>query len=60
VIDYIAERLEERSTWSDVIVAVAAAAVLPAPWSYVSIVVGVVKALVPDGPIIPKNPDVTN
>lgn len=60
MIDYIAERLEERSTWSDVIIAVAAAAVLPAPWSYVSMVVGAVKALVPDGPIIPKKSDDAN
>jgi hypothetical protein len=57
VIKYVIARLQERSTWADIIVAIAASAVLPAPWSYVSVVVGAVKALVPDGPLSRK-PDV--
>jgi len=52
MISYLKARLAERSTWADVIVTVAAAAALPAPWSYVSIAIGVVKTLVPDGPML--------
>ena len=57
MIKYITARLRERSTWADIIVAIAASAVLPAPWSYVAVVVGAVKTLVPDGPLSRK-PDV--
>jgi hypothetical protein len=51
MISYLKARLVERSTWSDIIVTIAAAAVLPPPWSHVTVLIGVVKALVPDGPV---------
>jgi len=53
VLQYIAKRLNERSTWSDIIVAIGVAAVLPGIWQYVAMCVGVIKTLVPDGPITP-------
>lgn len=49
--NYILNRLEERSFWIGVGLAVSAAAVLPDPWSYVSFVVGVMGSLVPDGKV---------
>lgn len=41
-------RLSERSTWVGIGLAIAAAAVLPSPWSYLSCVVGTIGALVSD------------
>jgi hypothetical protein len=49
--NYIRNRLTERSTWIDFGVAVSAAAFLPAPYSYLFIAIGVIGALVPDGRI---------
>lgn len=49
--NYILSRLEERSFWIGVGLAVSAAALLPDPWSYVSFGVGVVGSLVPDGKV---------
>jgi hypothetical protein len=47
--NYIFKRLNERSFWIGVGLAVSAAAILPAPWSYLSFVAGVIGSLVPDG-----------
>ena len=46
---YVWDRLDERSTWTDIAVAVSAAAVLPWPYSAVAIVIGIIKTMVPDG-----------
>ena len=47
---YIRSRLNERSTWLLIGGSVAAAAALAWPWNLVSIIVGVIAALVPDKP----------
>jgi hypothetical protein len=49
MIRYLKCRLKERSTWIDIGIAVSAAAMLPAPYSYLFIAIGVIGALVPDG-----------
>lgn len=49
--DYLCRRFNERSFWVGIGTACAAAAVLPAPWSYVSFAVGTIASLVPDGKI---------
>jgi hypothetical protein len=46
---YLKDRLDERSTWGDIIVGISAAAILPWPWSAASLIAAVVKALIPDG-----------
>lgn len=51
MIAFIKARLSERSTWMLIGAGVTAASALPAPWSYVSVAVGVIAALVPDGSI---------
>jgi hypothetical protein len=51
--NYIRNRLAERSTWYDFGVALGAAAVLPAPYSYFFIAIGVIGALMPDGSVKP-------
>jgi hypothetical protein len=51
MIQFLKARLSERSTWLLIGTSATAASALPAPWSYVSIVVGVIAALVPDGSI---------
>jgi hypothetical protein len=51
---YIRSRLDERSTWLLFGVAITAAAALPWPWSLVSVIVGVIAALVPDGGVKPS------
>lgn len=51
MIGFIKARLSERSTWLLIGTSVAAASALVAPWSYVSIAVGAVAALIPDGDI---------
>lgn len=56
ILCFIKARLSERSTWLLIGGGVGAASALPAPWSYVSIAVSVVAALVPDGPIKPGEP----
>lgn len=48
---YLCERLNERSFWVGVGIAVSAAAVLPEPWNYISFTVGVIGSLVKDGKI---------
>lgn len=45
---YLKRRLCERSTYALISAGIAGAAVLDAPWSYVSAVVGTIAALVPD------------
>jgi hypothetical protein len=52
-VSYLRARIEERSTWLLIGTSVAAAAALPWPWSLVSVIVGVIAALVPDGPAKP-------
>lgn len=49
MLEFIKARLSERSTWLLVGTSVAAASALSAPWSYVSVAVGVVAAMIPDG-----------
>lgn len=54
---YIRARLNERSTWLLIATGVATAAALSEPWSYISAIVGVIAALVPDGEIVHPEPD---
>ncbi|MGN6270853.1 MAG: hypothetical protein ACTHM0_13295 [Sphingomonas sp.] len=49
--EYLGRRLNQRSFWIGVSTAIAAAAVLPSPWCYISFVVGTMASLVPDGSI---------
>lgn len=49
-VSYIRSRLDERSTWLLIGGSVAAAAGLAWPWNLVSVIVGVIAALVPDKP----------
>lgn len=51
MIQFIKSRLNERSTWLLIGTGIAAASALPAPWSYMSMAVGVIAALVPDGSV---------
>jgi hypothetical protein len=51
LIAYIKARLDERSTWLLIGAAVTAAEALKWPWSLVSVIVGIVGALVPDGTV---------
>jgi hypothetical protein len=53
MLSFIKARLSERSTWLLIGTSVAAASALVAPWSYVSIAVGTIAALIPDGPVRP-------
>ena len=53
MIAYLKARLNERSTWLLIGTSATAASALPAPWSYVSIALAVVAALVPDGNVTP-------
>jgi fumarate reductase subunit D len=48
---YLRNRLNERSTWIMFGAGVTAASALPSPWSYISMAVAIVGALVPDGPM---------
>ena len=56
VFKYVGARLNERSTWSDILIGLPVSAALPQPWNYVGFVITVVKTLVPDGPIKPTVP----
>lgn len=49
LITYVKTRLNQRSFWVGVGLAVSAAAVLPKPWNILSFVAGVIGSLVPDG-----------
>lgn len=51
MINFIRSRFNERSTWLLIGAGVAAASELREPWSVVSVVVAVVAALIPDGPV---------
>jgi len=51
MLKFIKARLSERSTWLLIGTSVAAASALIAPWSYVSMAVGAVAAMIPDGDI---------
>lgn len=53
MLTYLKARLLERSTWMDIGAGIGAAAALPAPWSFVGFAVCVVKAMIPDGPVLP-------
>jgi hypothetical protein len=46
---YLKARLDERSTWVAITAAVAGAAALPSPYSWLAIGAGVIGALVPSG-----------
>jgi len=49
MISYIAARLREASTWAGFGSVVAAAAVVPAPYSYLAIACGLVAVVLPGG-----------
>lgn len=49
MIEHIKARINERSTWLLISGAVTAASALASPWSYATLVIGVVSALIPDG-----------
>ena len=51
MINFIRNRFNERSTWLLIGAGVAAASELREPWSVVSVVVAVVAAFIPDGPV---------
>jgi hypothetical protein len=51
MISYIKSRLKERSTLVGIGTAVAAASALPGPWNWISLAVGTLAALVPDGKV---------
>jgi hypothetical protein len=51
MIAYLRARLGERSTWLLIGTGIAGAAALASPWSYVAAAIGVIAALVPDGPL---------
>lgn len=53
LLSYLKARANERSTWMLIGAAIAAASALPMPWAAASLVVGLVAALVPDGPVKP-------
>jgi hypothetical protein len=53
-VEYVKARLDERSTWIAIGGSIPVAAVLPAPWSFVSIAVGIVAAMIPDGSVSGK------
>lgn len=40
-------RLNEKSTYVAIVAAIGIAALLPAPWSYASVIVGVLGAIIP-------------
>ncbi len=46
--NYIRERLAEKSTWAGIGVAVAGGAALAAPYSWLAIGVGIIAVLVPN------------
>lgn len=48
---YLRRRLNERSFWIGTGTAVAACAALPSPWNWISLAVGVIASLVPDGQV---------
>lgn len=48
VLEYIRDRIDERSTWVSAGTGVAGAAVLPHPWDYISFVIGLVVSMIPD------------
>jgi hypothetical protein len=45
---YVKARASERSTWLFLSASVSAAALLPAPWSYVVAAIGAVAAMLPE------------
>lgn len=47
-VSYIKARMGEKSTWIMFGAAIAGASSLPAPWSYFSLVVGVIAGMCPD------------
>jgi hypothetical protein len=48
---YIKNRLNERSTYMLIVAGITAASALPGPWAYVSFAVSLVAAFVPDGAV---------
>ena len=51
MLNYINRRFNERSTWMLIGAGIVTASALLSPWSYVAAAVGVITALVPDGPV---------
>jgi hypothetical protein len=54
-LSYLGTRLNERSTWMMIATGVASSALLPDPYSWVSMVILTIAAIVPDG-IVVKGP----
>lgn len=46
-VQYVRNRLNEKSTYGGIVVAIAGAAVLPAPWSYAALAVGLAGVFIP-------------
>lgn len=53
LINYLRDRMIERTTWASIAAAIVGAAALPLPFSYLMIGVGIVGTLVPSP--APKN-----
>lgn len=51
MIHWLKSRLSERSTLIGIGTAIAAASVLPDPWNWLSLGVGTLAALIPDGKV---------
>lgn len=51
MMNYVRDRLNERSTYMLIAAGIAGASALPAPWSYISFAVSLVAAFVPDGSV---------
>jgi len=51
IIQYLKNRITERSTWLLFGAAISSASALPTPWSYIFCVTSMLGALVPDGKI---------
>lgn len=48
LISYVTRRINQRSFWVGVGLAVSAAAILPSPWNFISFGAGVIGSLVPE------------
>ncbi len=49
MIGYIKARLNERSTWAAMTIAITGGAALPSPYSWLAIAVGILGAIIPTG-----------
>jgi len=51
LVRYIKSRLRERSTFVGIGTAIIAASALPEPWNWLSLAVGTMASMVPDGKV---------